>query len=66
MEITLLWSQPLPLKDGHRQFLIYTLDDNDLEELSEGPGVYVFGRRHGDTLSPLYIGQAANIARRIE
>lgn len=37
-----------------------------LERLSGEPGVYVFARKHGRSIAPLYIGQARKLRSRIE
>lgn len=63
MEIDVRWLQPIPLIDGSKELLIYTCESPD--DLPEGPGVYIFGRQHGDTFSPLYIGQATDLRQRI-
>ena len=64
MEIRVVWQQPIPLVDGSSQSLIYVPPDP--AAIPDRPGVYIFGRRHGETVSPLYIGKAENLARRIE
>jgi hypothetical protein len=63
MKISVVWKDPVELQDGAKQQMIYACPD--LEALPYDPGVYVFGRRHGDNLAPLYIGQAENIRSRI-
>lgn len=63
MDIQIAWRQPLELKDGSRQGLIYALD---LDEVPGTPGVYVFARRFGQTVTPLYIGQAQDLRRRVK
>ena len=64
MEIRVVWQQPIPLVDGSKQSLIYV--PRDPASIPDRPGVYIFGRRFGDTVTPLYIGKAENLARRIE
>lgn len=63
MEIDIRWTHPIPLIDGSRELLTYTCGSPD--DLPEGPGVYVLGRQHGDTFSPLYIGQGTDLRQRI-
>lgn len=63
MEIRVVWQQPLSLRDGSSEGLIYACEDPAL--IPNRPGIYVFARRHGDAVSPLYIGQAENLAKRI-
>jgi hypothetical protein len=64
MEIRVVWQQPLRLVDGSKQSLIYAVSDPSA--VPDRPGIYVFGRRHGETVSPLYIGKAEKLARRVE
>lgn len=63
MDIYLEWSDPIELHDARDRLLIYSCD---LDLVPDEPGVYVFGRRHGDTVSPLYIGQAHSLSDRIK
>jgi hypothetical protein len=39
---------------------------DSLNAIPKKPGVYVFARRHGDSVAPLYIGQALRLRSRIE
>lgn len=36
-----------------------------LESIPTGPGIYVFGRRHGSSFEPHYVGKATRLRRRI-
>ena len=63
MEIDITWSKPIRLHDGWRDDLIYTCDEVD--ELPDEPGVYVFARSYGDSIVPLYIGRATSLATRL-
>lgn len=63
LKIDATWSQPIGLTDASSENLIY---GSDLSDTPTGPGVYVFARIHGNSISPLYIGQAANIKSRLE
>lgn len=63
MDLNLRWLSPVDLSDGATNGLIYNI--NGLEDISEGPGIYVFSRVHGQTVSPLYIGKAENLCRRL-
>ena len=63
MNIQIDWLQPFDLLDGHRDGLIYGIHNED--QIPDSPGVYVFARVHGRAVSPLYIGRAANLCRRI-
>lgn len=64
MRIDLVWDKPLRLRDGTRNNLIY--DCHDLEDIPNDAGVYVFARRFGDVVVPLYIGQAGRLRSRVE
>jgi hypothetical protein len=50
--------------DGYKDHLIYTCKEPEC--LPEGPGIYVFGRQHGKTIKPLYVGRAKRLRQRIE
>ncbi|MGH9430233.1 MAG: GIY-YIG nuclease family protein [Terriglobia bacterium] len=63
MKIEVEWSKPYRLRDGSDQNLTYACSEFD--SFPEGPGVYVFARRHGNNASPLYIGQALRLKKRI-
>jgi len=63
MQIEATWSQPVYLKKCKPGGLIYELD---LELLPNGPGVYVFCRKHTDKTSPIYIGETKNLRERIK
>ena len=64
MELDLRWLAPFELSDGRKDGLIYVLED--LNRIPDEPGIYVFARVHGETVSPLYIGRAEALRRRIE
>lgn len=63
LKITAIWSKPIPLKLA-RYGAIYELPD--LAKIPQTAGVYVFGRQFGKSRTPLYIGKALNLQRRIE
>jgi len=63
MDITIFWHKPIRLEDGESNNLIYNIAD--LNEFEEVAGVYMFCRSYSDSLSPLYIGKAINLASRI-
>ena len=63
MKLNLQWAKPISLKDGSKQNLIYTIDQNKLPQAS---GVYIFGRRFGNSIEALYVGQALNIHSRVK
>lgn len=64
MELRLQWHKPIPLRDGSKQQprLTYIAD---LDDVPDDPGVYVFGRFHGDAFEALYVGKAEDLAARI-
>ena len=62
MELALFWHTPLPLRNGHRENLIYTVDE---EKIPNIPGIYVFARKHGKSMEPLYVGRANDLQARI-
>jgi hypothetical protein len=64
LKIDLKWERPLRLRDGSRRNLIY--DCSGLKRLPNKPGVYVFARRFGKGVTPLYVGQALKLRTRIE
>lgn len=61
MKIEATWSQPTKLVLSRSPDKIYELD---LEALPAKPGVYVFGRRHGGSVTPIYIGETLSIKAR--
>jgi len=63
LNIEAKWSQPLEIRLAAAG-AIYSCAD--LESIPSEPGIYVFGREHGESREPLYIGRARNLRRRIE
>ncbi|MFZ0739920.1 MAG: hypothetical protein WBL70_18640 [Candidatus Acidiferrales bacterium] len=66
MKIDLKWDKPirLKLKHGSRANEIYRCPD--LDHHSGKAGVYVFARKFGKNVAPLYIGQASRLQSRLE
>ena len=62
MDIELNWQNELPLKYNPKDDA-YSLD---LNAISEVPGIYIFGRRHGKFFEALYVGKASILRRRIK
>jgi hypothetical protein len=58
LKLRLEWSKPVELTS---QRLGYDLN---LDRIEQAPGIYVFGRRHGDTFEALYVGKATNLRSR--
>lgn len=64
MDLHVVWHKPITLRKPRRDVkLIYTVD---LERVPEAPGVYIFGRQFGRKFSPLYIGKATNLRKRVK
>lgn len=64
MNIDVEWLEPFDLRDGHREGLIYAVEDFD--DIPETAGIYVFARLYGKAVSPLYIGRAEDLSRRVD
>jgi hypothetical protein len=63
MKLELKWHLPQKLKDGSLNGLIYEI--HNIDKWDNVTGVYMFCRKYGKTVVPLYIGQAMNIGSRI-
>lgn len=63
MKIKIDWTQPIPLRRTSRTDVGYTLD---LEKIPAEAGVYVFGRKYGNSFLALYVGQSKNMRRRVK
>jgi hypothetical protein len=64
MKLEIKWYKPLKLKDGSIDSLIYKVDG--LDEWIGCAGVYMFCRKYGDNICPLYIGKAESLGARIK
>jgi hypothetical protein len=62
LNIEAVWSKPIKLYEANSG-ASYACPD--LETIPEGPAVYIFGRKHGKSLMPLYIGKALNLRQRM-
>lgn len=62
MKIKIEWTTPVTLRKDPA--LIYSTAV--VEDIVDAPGVYVFARRYGDSITPLYIGKASNLRSRIK
>ncbi len=60
MKLNLTWQPPIELSKSTDGGQIY---ECDLNALPEKPGVYIFGRRHGQKFEALYVGIATNSVR---
>jgi len=63
MKLHVDWGKPVWLKDASDDNMIYGVD---LAKISNGSGVYIFGRRWGSQFEALYVGKAGNIRGRIK
>lgn len=65
MEIELEWLPSISLKNvsAKSNNLIYNCE---LKKIPEDAGIYMFGRKHGKCVFPLYVGQAQNLRKRIK
>jgi len=64
MKLELKWHLPQKLKDGSNNGLIYEI--HGIDKWDNVTGVYMFCRKYGRSIVPLYIGQAADIGSRIK
>lgn len=64
LSIEALWRDPIELTDGSKHNRIYHCDG--ISSIPNTPGVYVFARKHGQKVSPIYIGQTETLRARIE
>jgi len=60
MKISVEWERPLPLRDGSKQNLIYTVE---YTRIAESPSVYVFGRNGGG--SACLLGEGKRVAHQM-
>lgn len=63
MKIEIQWHQPLKLIDGSNNNLILNIEE--LFNIHEGAGVYMFCRIYDSVIYPLYIGKSINVQKRI-
>jgi hypothetical protein len=63
MDLEVRWAPPQALFKSSEN-AIYEVDN--LDDISDRPGVYTFARIHGTSLAPLYIGRALDLRRRIK
>jgi hypothetical protein len=64
LKIDLKWDKPIRLRDGTNLNQIYAI--RGLSGISDKAGVYIFARRFGQSIAPLYVGQASRLRNRIE
>jgi hypothetical protein len=63
MKLHVDWGKPVRLRDASKDNMIYGVD---LAKVSNGSGVYIFGRRWGPQFEALYVGKAGNIRGRVK
>lgn len=63
MKLFIEWGSPIPLRDGTKQNLIYTVD---LKKLPQVAGLYILGRQWGKEFEALYVGKAVGIRGRVK
>ena len=63
LHIEAKWSKPVSLTLSNEVREIYTCAD--FESVPTNPGVYIFARRHGRAVTPLYVGQSGNLRKRL-
>ena len=63
MDINASWSEPIRLRKSKASGLFNQIN---LESLPAEPGVYVFARKYGNKLIPIYIGETLSIYHRIK
>lgn len=64
MNFNATWAQPIDLVDGTSLGLTYYV--KEITQIPENPGAYVFARVHSGKVTPLYIGESANLRKRID
>ncbi len=62
MELGLFWHRPITLRSGDKENLIYTVNE---EKIHNAPGIYIFARKYGSAMEPLYVGRAVDLQTRI-
>ena len=62
MKIEIDWQKPLTLTKDFSQEVIQEL----IAQVRPDPGLYIFGRIWNNKLSPLYVGQATSVTRRLK
>lgn len=63
VELSVVWSRPIPMKIARDRGLIYT---TDLDRIPNVSGVYVFGRVFGENFEALYVGKADRLRGRVK
>jgi len=62
MRLHVEWTRPIPLRKAKEQNALYGID---LDKLPRSPGIYIFGRRYGQSFEALYVGKANKIRSRV-
>src|SRR5258708_7714363 len=61
MDLLLNWRKPIALSASKKTGMYEVA----LDEIPETPGVYIFGRGHGESIEALYVGLATDLRFRI-
>ena len=65
LNITGHWHKPISLLDGSKSSLILTCSPHDIKKVPTASGVYIFGRKYGSKVTPLYVGQSLDLRARL-
>lgn len=64
LNIDATWSKPIELLDASNAQESYRVAN--LESIPEEAGAYIFARRHGASVEPIYIGETLDLRKRLE
>ncbi len=65
MKLKVYWHHPLNLRKGRRdENVVYACDE--LDSIPRKPGIYIFARRFGGAVIPMYVGQAVKLHGRVK
>jgi len=65
MTVEISWQTPVPL--GSKSTFMKRIEDFDLGDCPDAPGIYIFARRFGKKiLVPIYIGKGTSLRKRLK
>ena len=64
MDIEIVWSSTIELVDDAYTNMIFLLPQKC--QIPSQPGIYILGRKYGNSISVIYIGKADNLKGRID
>ena len=64
MDVGIVWQDHIEL--GSKSSFIKKLGEFDLGRIPTSPGIYIFARKFGNNLAPIYIGKATNLRSRVK